>query len=225
MRLLIVLTFIAWNCVEAFYVPGVAPVEFKKGSLVEVKAVKMTSSLTQLPYDYYTLKFCEPAEGTVYKAENLGEILRGDRIVNTPYKIFMDKNIACQFNCKSASSPVVWNEYETKSAIDLIQHEYYVHLNMDNLPIATKFDHLETGETVYERGYKLGFVQGNDAFINNHLDFILSYHTEPGTDVYKVVRFEVEAKSIALNEVKGTEETCTIPEKFMPMKLNPAGNS
>lgn len=69
---------------SAFYVPGVAPVEFQRGQKIDVKAVKMTSTHTQLPYEYYSLQFCLPKNGTlVYKSENLGEVLRGDRIVNT----------------------------------------------------------------------------------------------------------------------------------------------
>jgi transmembrane 9 superfamily protein 2/4 len=89
-----------------FYIPGVAPLDFEKGENVEVKAVKMTSTKTQLPYDYYDLAVhCKPSNGTKYKSENLGnkqrkiyyenqfirfylgEILRGDRIVNTKYKV------------------------------------------------------------------------------------------------------------------------------------------
>lgn len=65
---------------NGFYVPGVAPVEFKKGQKIDVKAVKMTSTHTQLPYEYYSLPFCLPKNGTfIYKSENLGEVLRGDR--------------------------------------------------------------------------------------------------------------------------------------------------
>lgn len=60
------------NSINAFYVPGVAPVEFKNGDPIEVKAVKMTSTHTQLPYDYYSLPFCKPKNGIVYKSENLG---------------------------------------------------------------------------------------------------------------------------------------------------------
>lgn len=56
-----------------FYVPGVAPVEFKKGESIEVRAVKMTSTLTQLPYEYYSLPFCHPKTSIVYKSENLGK--------------------------------------------------------------------------------------------------------------------------------------------------------
>lgn len=65
---------------NGFYVPGVAPVEFKKGQKIDVKAVKMTSVHTQLPYEYYSIPFCRPKNGAfIYKSENLGEILRGDR--------------------------------------------------------------------------------------------------------------------------------------------------
>jgi transmembrane 9 superfamily member 2/4 len=61
---------------NAFYVPGVAPVEFHRGSKIEVKAVKMTSTHTQLPYEYYSLPFCLPKNGTfVYKSENLGKLI------------------------------------------------------------------------------------------------------------------------------------------------------
>lgn len=94
---------------HGFYVPGIAPREFAVGDLigkegyffgdagnwmfffVEVKAVKMTSSRTQLPYDYYSLQFCLPKNGTLhYKSENLGEVLRGklhlDLLFNRKYK-------------------------------------------------------------------------------------------------------------------------------------------
>ena len=50
---------------SGFYVPGVAPTDFKEGEEVGLKAIKMTSSHTQLPYEYYSLPFCEPPEGLV----------------------------------------------------------------------------------------------------------------------------------------------------------------
>lgn len=37
-----------------------------------LQAVKLTSSRTQLPYEYYSLPFCKP-EAVFYKGENLGE--------------------------------------------------------------------------------------------------------------------------------------------------------
>lgn len=35
----------------------------------------MTSVKTQLPYEYYSLPFCEPIGGKVFKTENLGNSL------------------------------------------------------------------------------------------------------------------------------------------------------
>ncbi|KAJ3585857.1 hypothetical protein NHX12_012265 [Muraenolepis orangiensis] len=58
-----------------FYVPGVAPQDFHDNEPVDIKAVKLTSSRTQLPYEYYSLPYCKP-DAILYKAENLGKHLR-----------------------------------------------------------------------------------------------------------------------------------------------------
>lgn len=52
-----------------------------------VKVNKLTSTKTQLPYSYYSLPYCRP-EKIVDSAENLGEVLRGDRIENSPFVVF-----------------------------------------------------------------------------------------------------------------------------------------
>jgi len=41
----------------------------------------------QIPYEYYSLPFCEPRGGVEMSAENLGEFLTGDRIDNSPYQL------------------------------------------------------------------------------------------------------------------------------------------
>jgi hypothetical protein len=47
----------------------------------------MTSSKRpKLPYPYYFLPFCRPGKLRNTR-ENLGEVLRGDRITNTPYVV------------------------------------------------------------------------------------------------------------------------------------------
>ena len=115
--------------VRGFYVPGVAPVEFVKRQSIQVKAVKMTSTRTQLPFEYYSLQFCLPKNGTVvYKSENLGEVLRGDRIVNTPYEVKMAENVDCKLLCHKKDQPLNWNHEQSSKVVERIQHEYYVHL-------------------------------------------------------------------------------------------------
>jgi transmembrane 9 superfamily member 2/4 len=71
--------------VSSFYLPGVSPKEYVEGEIVPLKVNKMVSAKTQVPYPYYSLKFCTPPEGIQETAENLGEILLGDRIENSPY--------------------------------------------------------------------------------------------------------------------------------------------
>ena len=65
---------------EAFYLPGVAPREYADGERVEIKVHKLSSQRTQLPYDYYSMPFCHPANHTKIHRypENVGEIMLGD---------------------------------------------------------------------------------------------------------------------------------------------------
>lgn len=82
--------FVALLCAlcvaDAFYLPGVAPRDYQKGDAIGIKVVKLDSIKTQLPYDYYSLPFCKPPviEET---AEGLGEVLSGDRMENSMYKV------------------------------------------------------------------------------------------------------------------------------------------
>ncbi|KXJ70770.1 hypothetical protein RP20_CCG022554 [Aedes albopictus] len=134
----------------------------------------MTSTHTQLPYEYYSLQFCLPKNGTlVYKSENLGEVLRGDRIVNTPYEVRMAENVRCKLLCNSKDRPMNWDREQSKKVAERIRHEYFVHLIVDNLPVATKFVNPDTNEQQFEHGYRLGLMDGNNVYINNHLKFRL----------------------------------------------------
>ncbi|EEB16936.1 conserved hypothetical protein [Pediculus humanus corporis] len=211
-----------------FYVPGVAPVEFKNGSRIEVKAVKLTSMKTQLPYEYYSLPFCLPKNGTlVYKSENLGEVLRGDRITNTPYEVSMGENIECRLLCHSPGKPMNWNADESMNVISKIKHQYYVHLLVDNLPVATRVVDPKTLEETFKLGYKLGEYYYNNAFIYNHLNIILYYHANSDGEHFRVVGFEVEPVSIDLFEYTFNKNKCSLPQnvKIKPQSVMAKGTA
>ena len=64
------------NFANAFYLPGVAPQDFEREDLVNLKVNSLTSMKSHLPRDYYTdLPFCKPTV-IMSSAENLGEVLR-----------------------------------------------------------------------------------------------------------------------------------------------------
>ncbi|XP_075151295.1 transmembrane 9 superfamily protein member 4 [Haematobia irritans] len=212
--------------VHCFYVPGVAPVEFVKGQKIDVKAVKMTSSRTQLPYQYYSLQFCLPKNGTlIYKSENLGEVLRGDRIVNTPYDVQMAVNVNCKLLCNKKDYPLNWEQPQSAMVVERIKHEYFVHLLVDNLPVATRIVNLNNpNEISYEHGYRLGQVDGDNVYINNHLKFILSYHMHT-KDKYRVVGFEVETASVNYKDIKFEGDNCNFPDNARPQLVHPNSNT
>jgi transmembrane 9 superfamily protein 2/4 len=54
--------------------------------VIFLKVNKLSSIKTQLPYEYYSLPYCRP-EKIIQSAENLGEVLRGDRIENSLYQV------------------------------------------------------------------------------------------------------------------------------------------
>lgn len=46
----------------------------------------------------------------------------------------------------------------------------------DNLPAATVFRNLKTGELQYEDGFKIGFTHQGKVLLNNHLTIIIKFH-------------------------------------------------
>lgn len=210
----ILVVFSSNNGISGFYVPGTAPQDFAKNDLVEVKAVKLLSTKTQLPYEYYNLPIhCKPPDGFKYKSENLGEILRGDRVVNTGYDVKMNINEKCKVIC----SDIVLNKKQSNELIKRIEDDYHVHLLVDNLPAATKFFMMDTKEEQYEHGFKLGYINNKKAYLNNHIKFVLKYHAVEMTDLFRVVAFEVETKNVMKSDLQvNADKTCSIKEDKNP---------
>eukprot|EP00004_Rigifila_ramosa_P004635 TRINITY_DN15117_c0_g1_i1.p1 TRINITY_DN15117_c0_g1~~TRINITY_DN15117_c0_g1_i1.p1 ORF type:complete len:625 (-),score=159.52 TRINITY_DN15117_c0_g1_i1:31-1905(-) len=214
---MLLLALLATAC--AFYLPGVAPIEFSPGDPVELKVNKLTSTKTQLPYRYYSLPYCRP-NPIKNTAENLGEILRGDVIENSLYEIQMKVEPVCKVLCSRS-----YTEHETKQFINKIKDEYRVQWIVDNLPAATAM-FMEGGDMKY---YQLGFLVGTAVveehakeksyYLNNHVTIKLMYHDTPNIDTEgnptaRIVGFELVAKSI--------EHRYAAPDHAIPVTCNPA---
>lgn len=211
-----------------FYVPGVAPTDFQKGDKITVKAIKMTSSHTQLPFEYYSMPLCPPKDGKIqYKTENLGEILRGDRISSTAYDVEMNVQYDCRVLCGSLDSPTKFDATASSTAHYRIEQEYFIHLIVDNLPCATVFQLADMPEPQYEPGFRLGFVRENKAYINNHLTLLLKYHYSETEQIYRVVGFQVETNSLAKDRVSIDEDgtTCHIKDTGSFQEIRKEGSN
>ena len=175
---------------SGFYLPGVAPREFKDGEEVALKVDKLTSVKAQLPYSFYDLPFCTPAEAGVIDpetgkpaeihgmAENLGEVLAGNRMESSGYRLTMKEHTpGCEILCRKT-----FTASESDKMAEFIRKEYRVNMWLDNLPVGQKLfsseeamaadserlQRMRAGETIepltaeektafaYTRGYLVG---------------------------------------------------------------------
>ncbi|CAM8966445.1 unnamed protein product [Rhodiola kirilowii] len=182
---------------SGFYLPGVAPEDFQRGDELKVKVNKLTSIKTQLPYSYYSLPYCRP-EKIIDSAENLGEVLRGDRIENSPYVFQMREPQSCNVVCRITLDAKTAKEFKEK-----IDDEYRVNMILDNLPLVVPVPRLDHDPTpVYQLGFHVG-VKGQYMgtkeerhFIYNHLSFVVKFHKDIQSDSARIVGFEVKPFSV-----------------------------
>ncbi|VDP10182.1 unnamed protein product [Soboliphyme baturini] len=128
-----------------------------KLKVTTVLAVKLTSTKNILPYEYYSLPFCKPKGKILYKPENLGEIIRGDRIVSTPYKVKQLASVLLFL--LFGENTIVLFRNQSQLLIDRIREDYRVHLLADSLPCATRVENADANALRYSFGYKLGFIE------------------------------------------------------------------
>ncbi|KAK9207812.1 hypothetical protein WN944_000159 [Citrus x changshan-huyou] len=182
---------------HSFYLPGVAPQDFVKGDELYVKVNKLTSTKTQLPYSYYSIPYCRPKK-IVDSAENLGEVLRGDRIENSPYVFKMREPQMCNVICRLSLDAKTAKAFKEK-----IDDEYRVNMILDNLPLVFPIRRVDQeSPTVYQLGFHVGLkgqytgTKDEKYFIHNHLAFTVKYHRDIQTDYARIVGFEVKPFSV-----------------------------
>ena len=181
------------------------------GEHIPLLVNKAYSDNTQLQYAYYDLPFvCPPtgrhsAGGGLLSGQsislNLGEVLRGDRIIVSDMDLAMNKDKPCSVLCNQQVSPD-----DIDRAKDLIEDGYVVEWIVDNLPGATSFVSVDKTRKYYAAGFKLGYTEWspNDGqthyYLNNHHTIVIRYRRADGRAGERgekiIVGFEVYPKSI-----------------------------
>mmetsp|Transcript_8138 Transcript_8138/g.26695 ORF Transcript_8138/g.26695 Transcript_8138/m.26695 type:complete len:650 (-) Transcript_8138:217-2166(-) len=194
-----------------YYLPGVAPVSYRPGSTVQLSVNKLTSTHTQIPYDYYSLPFCHPK--IKEQAENIGERLAGDRIENSLYKLHVSEDEQCKIVCKKRVG-----KSGARAFAQSIDDDYRVHWIVDNLPASTLLTNkLDSAQPYHVRGFPVGFKMANappgdysevdpavefepwSYYIFNHVRIIIAVHRHQGLEASEAVRivgFRVEPFSV-----------------------------
>lgn len=165
-----------------FYLPGSYPHKYEVGDYLNVKVNSLTSIETEMPFSYYSLPFCKPTEGIKDSAENLGELLMGDRIENSPYRFKMFKNESEIFLCLTDKL----SADSFKLLKKRIDEMYQVNPMLDNLPAIryTKKD----GYVLRWTGYPVGIKVQDVYYVFNHLKFkVLVHKYEEAANVARVM--------------------------------------
>lgn len=150
---------------------------YSPGDSIFAKVNSLTSIETELPFSYYTLPYCEPPEGVKKSAENLGELLMGDQIDNSPYRFRMNVNETV-YLC--TTKPL--KEKEVKLLKQRTRDLYQVNMILDNLP-AMRYSR-QNDVSIQWTGYPVGFTQNNNEdYIINHLKFKVLVHEYEGSGV------------------------------------------
>lgn len=197
--ILLVFVCLIFRSGDGFYLPGSYPHKYGVGDVLSVKVNSLTSIDTEIPFSYYSLPFCKPQEGVKDSAENLGELLMGDRIESSPYRFKMFTNETEIFVCKT--SPLSADEFKLlKKRIDEM---YQVNLILDNLPAIryTKKDDFLLRWT----GYPVGIKVQDAYYIFNHLKFTVLVHKYEETNVARVMGTGDAAEMIPGGNAAGSE--------------------
>ncbi|KAF8409817.1 hypothetical protein HHK36_005896 [Tetracentron sinense] len=170
---------ILFACVcNGFYLPGSYMHTFSTGEYIYAKVNSLTSIETGFPFSYYSLPYCKPNGGVRKSAENLGQLLMGDQITNTPYRFRMNINESI-YLC--TTNPL--NEHEVKLLKQRTGDLYQVNMILDNLP-AMRFAK-QNGVTIQWTGFPVGYssAQSSVDYIINHLKFRVLVHEYEGSGV------------------------------------------
>ncbi|CAM8952974.1 unnamed protein product [Rhodiola kirilowii] len=175
---LLVLIALSARVCEGFYLPGSYMRTYSTRDEIYAKVNSLTSIETELPFSYYSLPYCEPVGGVKKSAENLGELLMGDQIDNSPYRFRMNVNESV-YLC--TTSPL--NEGQVKLLKQRSRDLYQVNMILDNLP-AMRYAK-QNGVTIQWTGFPVGYTPpgSNEDYIINHLKFRVLVHEYEGKGV------------------------------------------
>ncbi|KAG0565350.1 hypothetical protein M758_8G179500 [Ceratodon purpureus] len=146
-------------------------------------------------YQYYDLPFCKPAH-FVHKSEDLGEVLEGDRMVNTRYNVTFKVDKAVEDLCTVTLSPAEISKFKKA-----VEQDYYFQMFFDDLPL-------------------WGFVgkMDNDNKEPRHMLFT-HVHFEVMYNGDRVVEISVRtdpSKAVDISEEKDTQVKFTFSAQWSP---------
>ncbi|XP_046747461.1 transmembrane 9 superfamily member 2 isoform X3 [Diprion similis] len=215
---------------NGFYLPGLAPVNYCHvgeqsdtcKSEIKLFVNRLNTEHSVIPYEYNHFDFC-PANDEQSPVENLGQVVFGERIRLSSYKLVFMKNDSCTVLCKKTYSG---GDEQSAKKLQLLKKgmalNYQHHWIVDNMPVTWCYP-LENSRQYCSTGFpmgclskdvrsptdmcNIGYNQPNTYYLFNHVDLTITYHsgeTEEWGSGYsqkvgRIISVKVEPRSINHN--------------------------
>ncbi|KAF7997992.1 hypothetical protein HCN44_009390 [Aphidius gifuensis] len=186
----------------SFYLPGLAPVNFcrvgddTKTCKSEIKLFvnRLNSDESVIPFEYYHFDFCM-SEDKESPVENLGQVVFGERIRPSPYKLEFLKEDYCRKTCtKTYVGGDEQSEMKLNRLKEGMEKNYQHHWIVDNMPVTwcyrsderqyrtTRFPmgcfSKNNGQLPYSTcGVNSAYNKDNTYYLVNHVDITITYHS------------------------------------------------
>lgn len=115
-------------------------------------------------YHYYQLPLCRPQK-VIHKSLSLGQVLEGDRMAESDYKILFGSNVDRQSLCGSYSL----ENKEVDQLITAVEEQYYFEIIVDDIRVRNFLGYVDEKNT---------FPHTHRVFIYTHYIFYLEYNAE-----------------------------------------------
>ncbi|XP_793969.4 transmembrane 9 superfamily member 2 [Strongylocentrotus purpuratus] len=180
LSILLVCCFILATHVEAFYLPGLAPVSFCAPEVqkaheedpsfcksdINLFVNRLDSVENVIPYEYDRYDFCQTKQ-EYSPSENLGQVVFGERITSSPYNFTFGHNNTCKKVCtksyKAGGEEAEKAEMKHKLNFLLrgIQLNYQHHWIIDNMPVTWCYE-VQGGSKYCSPGFPIGCYVDKD---------------------------------------------------------------
>lgn len=162
---------------------------------LEIYVNRLNSKETVIPYEYDKFDLCTPDNEEHSPVENLGQVVFGERIRPSPYKLEFLRPVGCQQVCEKKYAP---NDKDSTQKLTFLKKgiglNYHQHWIIDNMPVTWCYQVEGQQQLVCERGFPLGcfvtkngkrkdtcvanpkMVTPNTFYLYNHVDIRVKYH-------------------------------------------------
>lgn len=149
----------------------------------------MNTEESVIPYEYSYFDFCPLNPNVSSPVENLGQVVFGERIRPSSYKLQFLKNETCKVLCTKSYTDDTKSKLALQKLIKGLSQNYQHHWIIDNMPVTTCFEN-EYGSQSCTIGFPMGcywmgerdtcysnFQKKNAHYIFNHVDLTITYHS------------------------------------------------